>query len=276
MPEPLRRVARRPAAGPLRRPGLLLSILVVIVALAAAVAPSLFTSRDPLMTGTASDRLIPPGSGHLFGTDQLGRDLFARVVHGTGLTLRAAGLALLVAVLAGTVLGLVAGFFGGRVDDAVMRLVDVLLAVPGLLLSLAVVTTLGFGTMKVAVAVGVAAVASFARVVRVEALRVRSAPYVEAARSFGVPRLVVLGRHVLPAAVSPVLVLATLEFGVAILAVSSLSFLGFGARPPTPEWGSLVAAGRNYMVSAWWLTALPGLVIAAVVLSANRIAREIG
>src|SRR4051794_11188081 len=177
MPDLLRRTVRRP--------GLLLSVLVVAIALAAAVAPSAFTGRNPLATGAASDRLIPPGGGHLFGTDQLGRDLYARVIYGTGLTLRAAGLALLVAVLAGTVLGLVAGFVGGRVDDVVMRLVDVLLAVPGLLLSLAVVTTLGFGTMKVALAVGVAAVAAFARVVRVEALRVRSAPYVETARSFG-------------------------------------------------------------------------------------------
>ncbi|MFC4908379.1 ABC transporter permease [Actinomadura gamaensis] len=259
----------------LRRPGLLLAVLVILVALAAAVFPSAFTGQQPLAVGGAGNRLAPPGAHHLFGTDQLGRDVYARVVYGTGLTLRAAALALAVAVLAGTVLGLTAGFSGGRVDDAVMRLVDVLLAVPGLLLSLAVVTALGFGTMKVALAVGVAAIASFARVVRVQALRVRSAPYVEAARSFGVRRITVVFRHVLPATVAPVLVLATLEFGVAILAVSSLSFLGFGARPPTPEWGSLVASGRGSMASAWWLTTMPGLVIAAVVLAANRIAREV-
>jgi peptide/nickel transport system permease protein len=157
----------------------------------------------------------------------------------------------------------------------VMRVVDVLLAVPAILLSLALVTALGFGTTHVAIAVGVSRIADFARLMRSEVLRVRSGVYVEAARVSGVRASGVLARHVLPNAFGPVLVLATLSFGTAVLEVSALSFLGFGAVPPTPEWGALVAGGRNFLAGAWWITTFPGLTIAAVVLSANRISRAL-
>ncbi|MDI2132032.1 ABC transporter permease [Yinghuangia seranimata] len=257
-----------------RRPGLLLSVLVAALVLLAAVAPAVLAGGDPL-TGVPAEKLQGPSADHLFGTDQLGRDVFTRVVHGTSLSLRASALAVLVALAAGGSLGLVAGFAGGFVDDAVMRLVDVLQAIPRLLLSLAVITALGFGTTKIALAVGVAAAAVFARVMRAEVLRVRGAGYVEAARASGVRPGAVLLRHVLPNAWGPVLVIAALEFGVSILAVSSLSFLGFGAAPPTPEWGALVADGRNFVATAWWLTTFPGLVVAATVLAANRISRAL-
>jgi peptide/nickel transport system permease protein len=180
-----------------------------------------------------------------------------------------------VALVVGGLIGLVAGFVRGWVDDVLMRVVDVLLAIPAVLLSLALITALGYGTVKVAVAVGIASVASFARVMRAETLRVRQAAYVEAAQAVGTRWWVTLRRHVLPNAAGPVLVLAVLEFGLAILAVSALSFLGYGAPPPAPEWGSLVAEGRNYLAVAWWLTALPGLTIAATVLSVNRISRAL-
>jgi peptide/nickel transport system permease protein len=156
-----------------------------------------------------------------------------------------------------------------------MRFVDVLLSIPALFLSLALVTALGYGTVKVAVAVGIASVASFARVMRAEVLRVRQSVFVEASRSCGARWYSVLGRHVLPNAMGPVIVLATLDFGTSILAVSSLSFLGYGAPPPAPEWGTLISDGRNYLANAWWLTALPGLAIAATVLATNRIARAL-
>jgi peptide/nickel transport system permease protein len=216
-----------------------------------------------------------PGSAHWFGTDSLGRDLFARVVHGAQLSLRATLIAVAFAFVAGGLIGLVAGFSGGWVDDVLMRFVDVVLSIPTLFLSLAVVTALGYGTTKVAVAVGVANIAGFARVMRSEVLRVRTATYVEASHGLGARWYTVLGRHVLPNSIGPVLVLATLEFGTSILAVSSLSFLGYGAPPPAPEWGTLIADGRNYLANAWWLTTLPGLTIAATVLAANRIARAL-
>lgn len=257
---------------PLAQPGVLASFAVVLVIVGWALVPGLFTAADPLV-GVPADKLSPPSAEHWFGTDNLGRDLYARTVHGTGLSLQAALLALGLGLAVGALVGLVAGYVGGAVDSVLMRTTDVLLAIPGLLLSLAVVTALGFGTLKVAIAVGVAEVATFARVMRSEVLRVRTTTYVEAAVLAGARRSAVLARHVLPNAAAPILVLATVQLGVIVLAVSSLSFLGFGAVPPTPEWGSLVAEGRNYLSVAWWFTTLPGLVIAALVLAANRLGR---
>ncbi|MET7387059.1 ABC transporter permease [Streptomyces sp. NPDC005529] len=257
-----------------RRPGLVASALVVVLIVLAAFRPELFTSRDPLH-GVPSENFRAPDGAHWFGTDELGRDVFSRVVHGAQLSLKATLLAVAVAFVVGGLIGLVAGFVGGWVEDVLMRVVDVLLSIPSLFLSLALVTALGYGTVKVAVAVGIASVAGFARVTRAEVLRVRQAVFVEASRSCGARWYTVLGRHVLPNAVGPVIVLATLDFGAAVLAVSSLSFLGYGAPPPAPEWGTLIADGRNYMANAWWLTALPGLAIAATGLAANRIARAL-
>jgi peptide/nickel transport system permease protein len=254
------------------RPAALVALAVVAVVLAWALTPGLFTGYDPV-TGVPADRLRPPDGVHWFGTDHLGRDLFARTVHGTSLSVRAALLAIGVALVAGSGIGLVAGFLGGPVDDALMRATDVLLAIPGLLLSLAVVTALGFGTVKVAIAVGIASVATFARVMRSQVLRVRHATYVEAARLAGSGRTAVLLRHVLPNAAGPVLALAAVELGAVILAVSALSFLGYGATPPTPEWGSLVAEGRDYLAVAWWYSTLPGLVIALFVLAIGVLGR---
>lgn len=275
-PTPARRLLSPRLLVPLlRRPDVVLSAAVLVTAVLAAVAPSLFTSRDPFATAPAAV-LLPPGSdGHVFGTDAVGRDLLSRVVYGTSISLESAVIAVLVALTGGSSLGLVAGYVGGRIDDLIMRAVDVMLAFPALLLAMAVISVLGFGPMKVAVAVGVVGVAAMARLMRSEVLRVRTTAFVEAAQVCGANRLSALVRHVLPNAAGPVLVLATLDFGTAILAVSSLSFLGFGAPPPSPEWGSLIADGRNYLASAWWLCALPGLVVATVVLATNRVSRAL-
>ena len=258
----------------LRRPGLLLALLVLLLAAVAALAPSLLAPGDPYAAATA-DRMQAPSAAHLFGTDQLGRDLYTRVVHGSALSLSAAGLAVLFGLTVGSLVGLLAGFLGGVVDSALMRVVDVLLAIPGILLSLAMITALGFGTLNVAIAVGAGSIASCARIMRSQVLSVRSSDFVEAAVAGGATRLRVLWRHLLPNSAAPVLVLAALDLGGAILAVSSLSFLGFGVQPPTPEWGALVAQGRDYLASAWWLTAMPGLVVVATVLSANHVARSL-
>ncbi|EOM78003.1 ABC transporter permease [Rhodococcus rhodnii] len=247
---------------------------MLLVAAGFALAPSLFAPVDPL-TGVPADKLQGPSAAHWFGTDNLGRDVYTRVVHGAGLSLTATLLAVGIALVVGSLVGLLAGSLGGAVDAALMRVVDVLLSIPALLLSLALVTALGFGTVNVAIAVGVSLVANFARVMRSEVLRVRRLPYVEAAFASGVRAPAVLVRHVLRNAYRPVAALAAVEFGMAVLAVSSLSFLGFGAVPPTPEWGSLVSEGRNYLATAWWMTTLPGLVIVAVVLSAHRLGRTI-
>lgn len=268
--ERVRRAARFLA----HRPGLVVSVLYVLLVLCAAVAPSVLAGGDPL-TGVPAQRLRPPSAAHVFGTDYLGRDLYTRVVHGASLSLRATVLAVAVGLLVGGLIGLLAGFIGRWVDEGLMRFVDTLLAIPSILLSLALITALGYGTTKVAIAVGVASVASFARVMRAETMRVRRATYVEAARSVGTRWYATLRRHVLPNAAGPVLVLAVLEFGLAILQVSALSFLGYGAPPPAPEWGALIAEGRNYLANSWWLCTMPGFAIAGTVLSVNRISRAL-
>ncbi|MFG1797960.1 ABC transporter permease [Nocardia sp. NPDC049149] len=254
---------------------LVLSGLISALAVGWALFPSVFASGDPL-TGVPAEKFRSPDAQHWFGTDNLGRDLYTRMVHGAGLSLTATLAAVGIALVAGSLLGLVSGAAGGFVDSVVMRVVDVLLSIPALLLSLALVTALGFGTRNVAVAVGVSLIANFARVMRSEVLRVRNAAYVEAAHAAGARWYTALLRHVLPNSYQPVLALAAVEFGMAVLSISALSFLGYGAKPPTPEWGSLISEGRNYLATAWWLTTLPGLVIVAVVLAAQRLGRAVG
>lgn len=262
-------------AAALRRNAVLsVSSVVLLLAVGFALFPSVFASGDPLQ-GVPAEKLQGPSAAHWFGTDNLGRDVYTRVVHGAGLSLTATLVAVGIALLVGSLFGLLSGAVGGALDAALMRIVDVLLSIPSLLLSLALVTALGFGTMNVAIAVGVSLVANFARVMRSEVLRVRRALYVEAAFACGVRWHTVLRRHVLRNSYAPVTALAAVEFGMAVLAVSSLSFLGFGAVPPTPEWGSLISEGRNYLATAWWMTTLPGLVIVAVVLSAHRVGHAV-
>lgn len=271
--------AARAADGILRlrgiRPGLVLAWAVIAIAIAWALVPWLFTGQDPL-AGVPADKLQAPSAAHLFGTDAIGRDLFTRVVYGAVHSLSGAFVAVTVGLVGGTLLGVLAGSLGGAVDAVVMRLVDVLLAIPGLLLALSIIILLGFGTVNAAIAVGVGSIAAFARLSRSEVVRVRQADYVEAAIGSGARLHTVLFRHVLPNSLTSVVGLAALQFGTAILAISTLGFLGYGAPPPTPEWGLLIAEGRNYVATSWWLTVLPGLVVVAVVLSANRISHALG
>jgi peptide/nickel transport system permease protein len=257
------------------RPTLVLAWVVLAVVLLWAVAPALFTDYSPV-SGTPQDRLLPPGGAHWLGTDELGRDLYTRIVYGAVHSLSAAVVAVAVGFVAGSLLGLIAGSVGGVVDAVIGRLVDVLLSVPGLLLQLSVIILLGFGTVNAAIAVGLTSIASFTRLARSEVVRVRRSDYVEAAFGSGGRYGSVLLRHVLPNSLGPVLSLIALQVGTAIIAISTLGFLGYGAPPPTPEWGLLIAEGRNYIATSWWLTTFPGLVVVAVVLAANRIGQSIG
>ncbi|SSW67580.1 ABC transporter permease [Achromobacter veterisilvae] len=255
-------------------PGLVLALFILALSVLSALAPGLLAPYGPLDSDPAN-RLLAPSLLHPFGTDALGRDVLSRTIHGASLSLSGAAIAVSLGLFAGVGIGLVSGYFGGAVDAIAMRLVDVLLAIPNLLLSMAIVVTFGFGTGNAAMAVGVASIAVFARLTRAEVLRVRALPYVEAARGSGVGEFGIVVRHILPNAITPVLGLAALQFGTAILAIATLGFLGLGTPPPTPEWGLLVAEGRDYLAFAWWLTTLPGLVIVAAVLSASRVAAEI-
>ncbi|MGW9114692.1 ABC transporter permease [Microbacterium sp. NPDC055683] len=269
---PPRRRAGNVARRVLREPGYALAWAVVLLVAAFVVAPGAFSPFDPLAPSTGA-KLSPPSWEHPFGTDYIGRDLLSRVVHGSALSLQATVVALALAFVLSAAIGLLAGFLGGVVDTVLMRVIDVFLAIPNLLISLLLITALGFGTLNIAIAVGIASVASFSRVMRAEVLRVTTSPFVEAARASGVRWPAILVQHVLPHARGPVLSLVALEFGSAILSIAALSFLGFGVALPAPEWGNLVAEGRNYLGTAWWLTILPGAVIVAVVVAANRISQ---
>jgi len=248
--------------------------LVLGLAFAAALIPGIFTSYDPVAGSGAA--LQAPSLEHWFGTDATGRDVFTRVVHGAANSLSAAVIAVAVGLSAGSVLGLLAGNAGGVVDAIIMRGVDVLLAIPSLLLALSIIILLGFGPAQAAVAVGVTSIAAFARLMRSRVIEVRASDYVEAAYASGGRTLGVVFRHILPNSLTAVLALAALHLGTAILAISTLGFLGYGAPPPTPEWGLMIAEGRDYVATAWWLTTLPGLVVIAVVLAAGRLSSHLG
>ncbi|WP_426818186.1 ABC transporter permease [Winslowiella sp. 2C04] len=248
-----------------------LSAAMLLMVLLWAIFPGGFSHQDPL-AGDALQALQPPSAAHWFGTDHLGRDIYSRSVFGTALTLQATLFSVAIALFVGTLIGVVAGYAGGRIDSLFMRIIDILMAIPNLLLAMAIITVLGFGTLNIAVAVGLSSVATFARLTRGEVLRSRTNLFVEAARASGVGHLAIIQRHILPHALAPVLSLAALELGFALLSVSALSFLGFGAPPPQPEWGLLIAEGRNYIAAAWWYTTLPGMIIVLSVLATNRIA----
>lgn len=253
---------------------LVLAWAIILIAVAFAVAPGLFTPHSGTI-GIAGNQLKAPDALHWLGTDEIGRDVLARVIYGSINSLSGALVAVAVGLVGGTLLGLLAGAVGGRTDTFIMRLVDVLLSVPGLLLQLSIIIILGFGTVNVAVAVGTTTVAGFARLMRSEVISVRRADYVEAAFGSGGRFAAVLWRHVLPNSMGTVIAFAALQFGSAILAISTLGFLGYGAPPPTPEWGLLISEGRKYLTAAWWLTTFPGLAVILVVLAANRISQSL-
>jgi peptide/nickel transport system permease protein len=260
------------------RPGVWLAGCVVRLAVAWALVPGLFASGDPTESGT-TEPLLAPSADHWFGTDAVGRDLYTRVVWGARHSLSGALVAVLVGMVVGTLLGLVAGSVrGGRngwLDTLIMRIVDVLLSIPALLLSLSVIILLGYGTMNAAIAVGVTNVAMFARLARSEVLGVAAADFVEAAYGSGGTAWSVLWRHILPNSLTPVLALAALQFGSAILQLSTLGFLGYGAPPPTPEWGLIISEGRDFIATSWWLSVLPGLAIVLVVLATNYLSQAL-
>jgi len=238
----------------------------------ATVAPQLLAPYGPLDPDEANV-LVAPSLAHPFGTDYLGRDLLSRVIYGTSRTFFGSAVAVVIGLGAGTLLGLLAANFGGWVDAVISRIIDVLLSIPGLLLAMMIVVSLGFGSLNAAIAVGVSSVAMFTRVMRSEVLAVKNLPFVEVSHHLGARRAAVLLKHVLPNSYTAVLSLTALQFGSAILWISALSFLGYGAPPPQPEWGLLVSEGRDYIVSSPWLVLLPGLVITLAVVAISKVSQ---
>jgi peptide/nickel transport system permease protein len=252
-------------------PTVALSFAVIALVITWSLVPGLFTSHDPV-NGVPADKLLGPGISYWFGTDHLGRDLYTRVVYGTASSVTSALIAVIIGVVAGGLIGLLAGFLGGWVDIVLARLVDVLLAIPSFLLAVIIVTALGFDTTNAAIATGVSAVAVFARVMRSEVIKTKQATFVEASFLLGGSRWHILLRHVLPNASRSVLPLAVLQFGLSILVIASLAFLGYGDPPPASDWGLLISIGKDYL--KWpWLVYAPAFVTIATVLSVNRISR---
>lgn len=258
----------------LRRPGLLLAGLFVTLLVLASIEPSWLVHSDPL-AASARDAFRAPNAAHWLGTDENGRDVLARLVHGARASLLMGVAATVIALVGGVLLGLAAGLGHRWLDAAIMRFIDVLLAFPDLLLALLIITFWGQGMLNAVIAIGIAGIPRFARMVRAQTLVVRRAPYVETALTLALPRLLVILRHVLPNAIKPILILATISVGGNIAAGASLSFLGFGAPPPAPEWGAMLSVGRNFLANAWWLVAAPGVAVTLTVVAITALGRAL-
>lgn len=263
----------RPAWLPaLPAPGLLLAAFYLALLLLALIAPQWLASGDPL-AASARDAFRAPGAGHWLGTDENGRDVWTRLVYGARPSLLLGLAASSIALGAGITLGLLAGLSRRGLERLLMRGVDVLQAFPELLLALIIITFFGAGWLNATVAIGVAGIPRYARMVRVQTALVRRAPYVEAARTLGLSDAAVVWRHVLPNAIEPILPLAMIGVGATIAAGAAISFIGLGTPPPAAEWGAMLAMGRNFMGTAWWLVALPALAISLSVLALTALGR---
>jgi len=254
--EALRRGLR---ANPLLVAGAVMSLLIVLVAL---FAPML--APYPADAGSATHPFIvlhPPSAQHWFGTDNVGRDILSRVIYGARISPVIAVFVLLIACVIGIPLGAMAGYFGGWLDEAIMRVTDIFLAFPPLLLALALAAVLPPSLTSLIIAISVTWWPWYTRLIRGQAASVAGRPYVESCRALGIPTYRILLRHVLPNSITPLIVQVSLDFGGVILTVSALSFLGLGAQDPTPDWGLMVAEGQNYFTTAWWVVTFPGLAI---------------
>jgi ABC-type dipeptide/oligopeptide/nickel transport system permease subunit len=267
---------RRPGvlAKLLRRPVAIVSLGVILTFFIAALLPNQFLPHDPTRQSLRS-RFQPPvwmegGSWrHVLGTDNLGRDLLSRAIRGARVSLLTTTLSVALGAMVGVLLGLSAGYFGGWIDEVLSRLMDVQLAFPLMLLMIAIVGVLGASLTVLVAALALASWPRYARLIRGSALALRDREFVEASRALGATQLGTLFRHVAPNALSPVIVFTTFELSRILLIESALSFLGLGVPPPTPSWGSIIADGRAYLLDAWWISAIPGLLITLLVLAFN-------
>ena len=243
-------------------------ILIILLIAIALIGPYL-TPYDPLYDQDVTNKLATPSSDHWFGTDNFGRDIFSRVIQGTGLTLMIGFFSILLGATVGIFLGIIAGYYGKRTDSIIMRVMDVLLAFPSILLALTIVTVLGGNMFNVIIAVAVSSVPIFARIVRGSTLSVKKLEYIDAMKALGASDSRIIFKHILPNITSPLIVQATLSIATAILSAAGLSFLGLGAQPPTPEWGAMLSDGRNYLYNAPHVALFPGLAIVVAVLAFN-------
>lgn len=245
-------------------------VLLCLVALTVALAPVL-SSYEAVSKMHMSDRFSPPNPTYIFGTDEFGRDLFARIVYGGRISLLCSFAIIGIAFVVGALIGGAAGFFGGKVDTILMRLVDMLMAVPSTMLAMAIITALGNGVWKLVVALAIAQIARFARIVRSSVLTLRNVEYVEAARCYGCSSLRIILKHILPNGIGPIIVSATLCLGQTILSISSMGYLGLGVASPTPEWGTIISENKINIQAYPYLGLIPGICICLTVMAVNFI-----
>lgn len=242
------------------------AVILLVFTIGCASAPLI--SPYPIDEMNFKDRLMAPGSAHLLGTDDFGRDIFSRLLYGGRISLLTGLVTVTVASLIGVTLGVIAGYYR-KVELYIMQVMDILLALPALLLAIAIIAVLGPGLTNAMIAIVIAVIPSYVRVVRAQVLSIREKEYIEAVRALGIRDRVILVKHILPNILSPIIVLMTLQFGTSILAAAALSFLGLGAQPPAPEWGAMVYVGKAFLGQAWWMSIFPGLAIMLVVLGFN-------
>jgi ABC-type dipeptide/oligopeptide/nickel transport system permease subunit len=254
----------------LRHRSLAIGIIICLAIIALVVIGPFFISVNP-NAQNAADGFLPPSSQHLMGTDSFGRDVFARVLFGGRATLLASAAVVVLGGTAGSVIGLIAGIFGGPVNFVLMRLVDLMLAFPGILLALAVAAILGPGLVNGVIAVAIVLVPIYARLVERATIVVRTRPYVDAAVTLGAGVGHILRRHIIPNVSSSLIVLSTSWIGIAALWIAGLGFLGLGVQPPSPEWGAILNEGANYITIAWWITVFPGAILALYVVGMNLV-----
>lgn len=252
------------------RPVVIIGFILILIFLVCAIAPNLIAPYNPIKQNL-SETLRPPSSEHLLGTDALGRDLFSRIVHGARTALIIALSAISIALVIGSVLGLIAGYTGGITNSIIMRFIDALMSLPGILLALTIVSVLGGGMLTVIIALGVQSIAGYARVVCAQAMSLRENDYVLAARTLGSTKNRIMFLHILPNAIAPLIVMATISIGITILAEAGLSYLGIGITEPTIAWGSLVNAGQRYLLMYPLLSIAPGIAIMLVVFGFNMV-----
>jgi len=262
-----KRAIRRFRQSPLSMAGLAIVVALVLVAV---VGPFFVPyPKDAAGAVHIKEKLDPPTMAHWFGTDQVGRDVFTRVVVGARISLLAGLTVIALATAIGTLLGAVAGFFGGKVDEVIMRITDIFLTIPDLVLAMAFAAALGPGLTNVMIAVSLVWWPGYCRLTRANVMSLRDAQFAEAAQSLGASRSRVLFRHVLPNAFPTILVKASMDIGFAVLTTAALGFIGLGTQPPTPDWGVMIADGRKYLREAWWASTFPGIAILLTVLAFN-------
>ena len=252
----------------LRNPTLMFGLVVMVIMLFTAAFAPLLAPEDPISLKLGS-RLRPPSAQHWFGTDDLGRDILSRIIYGARVSLQVGALVVAIAGTIGFVLGATTGYVRGIFDDVMMRVIDVILAFPALILAMAIASFLGPDLTNTMLAISVVHIPKYTRLARSEALALRESLFVLAARASGASGVRIVLRHIIPNSLSSMLVVATLDFGLVILTAASLGFLGLGAQPPIPEWGLMVADGRKYLLDAPWFATFPGITIMLVVIAAN-------